>query len=97
MAMGPSCATSVEPDAEKSGLATATRATMGSCQRRPPSVRRHPRAAKRERERTCESEMPTQTGCIAKMAMRMVAAKYVAGTAGWQVSKAVCVSRMVSM
>ena len=94
--MGPSCATSVEPDAEKRGLATATRATMGSCQRRPPSVRRHPRAAS-ENISAPASEMPTQTGCIAKMAMRMVAAKYVAGTAGWQVSKAVYVSRMVSM
>ena len=96
MAMGPSCATSVEPDAEKSGLAMATRATMGSCQRRPLSVRRHPRATS-ENARAPASDMATQTGCIAIIAMRMVVAKYVAGTAGWQVSKAVCVSRMVSM
>ena len=77
----------MEPEAEKSGLARHTSASIGSCQASPRSVARPPRATA-EKASEPASETHTQTGSTAHTATAIVPANSAAGTAAWQASKA---------
>ena len=88
MHTGPRRTRSVEPDAEKSGLARHTSASMGSCQRKPRSVARGPRASA-EKASAPVSESATSTGCTENIVSSRIAAKSTAGTHAWHASKAI--------
>lgn len=85
--MGPSLSSSVEPEAEKSGFARQTSASMGTCQRSCASARPTPPTST-ENDSAPTSESATQTGCTAQAVTIVMEAKRVAGTAAWLVVNA---------
>ena len=72
---------SVEPDALNRGLARATTATMGSCQRRPRSTADAPRRHAPNSSAPA-SEIDASTGCMQNIVSPAMPQKYAMATLG---------------
>lgn len=80
-AIGPSCSTTVEPEAENSGLSSEIKAMAGSCQRKPDRVAAPPRTIY-EHSMAPTKDMAAKTGCSAHMLMSAMEPSNTMATAG---------------